>query len=587
MTHRSARHSTRRGAGRRLATLTAVVAISALAASCGGNSPSSSNTTTAAPATKSTDGAGDDASVEVSDTAGGTDATTAATEPAPVFTNAPTTTAEAAPEAQPGGTLTVALDADSTGYNPTSDAWGRAGHQVAHAIFDPLAALDAEGKVVPYLAESITANDDATVWTIKLRSGISFHNGEPLNAEAVKLNFEAVLASPQYKALLALVSTMTVVDDLTLELQMSAPWGAFPQSLVGDVGAQVGYIAAPAMLADPAGSRTPIGTGPFTFAEWVPDDHLTVERNDDYWQGAPYLDEVVFKPIPDVTSRKAAFDAGDVDLYYTATTGDIADYQADDSKTVVVGAPSEPDMIMFNTSVAPLDDVRVRRALAMAVDVPRIFDFLDATGVKQELDSPYPTTSFWHVDSDYPSYDPEEAARLIEEYESEVGPVSFDFGGNQDPFLVSLQELYQSMWADVGADVNIVSKAQSENISNVINGTYQVMMWGGQGGGDPDRDYDYFHSGGLNFTRYTSPEIDAAMEAGRALADPEARKAQYAIVQEAFGRDVPYIWTGTNQFAVITPTEVMGIADFTLPDGTAGTPVVSGIFFLKDVWRAS
>ena len=77
------------------------------------------------------------------------------------------------------------------------------------------------------------------------------------------------------------------------------------------------------------------------------------------------------------------------------------------------------------------------------------------------------------------------------------------------------------------------------------------------------------------------------VEAGRALADPEARKAQYAIVQEAFGRDVPYIWTGTNQFAVITPTEVMGIADFTLPDGTAGTPVVSGIFFLKDVWRAS
>ena len=77
------------------------------------------------------------------------------------------------------------------------------------------------------------------------------------------------------------------------------------------------------------------------------------------------------------------------------------------------------------------------------------------------------------------------------------------------------------------------------------------------------------------------------MEAGRALSDPEARKAQYAIVQEAFGRDVPYIWTGTNQFAVITPTDVIGIADLTLPDDSPGTPVVSGIFFLKDVWLAS
>jgi len=581
MIHRSAR----RGAGRRLATLTAVVAISAATASCGGNSPSSSNTTTAAPTTE----ASADSVAGVTDTAGGED-TVAETEPAetvPVFTNAPTTTEEAAPEPESGGTLTIAVEADSTGYNPTTDAWGRAGHQVAHAIFDPLAAIDAEGKVVPYLAESITANDDATVWTITLRSGITFHNGEPLTAEAVKVNFDAVLASPQYKAQLALVSTMTVVDDLNLEIQMSAPWGAFPQALVGDVGTQIGYIAAPATLADPAGGRAPIGTGPFTFVEWVPDDHLTVARNDDYWQGAPYLDEVVFKPIPDSTSRKAAFDAGDVDLYYTAVSGEIVDYQADAGKTVVVGAPSEPDMIMFNTSVAPLDDVRVRRALAMAVDVPRIFDFLDATGVKQPLDSPYPSTSFWHVDSEYPDFDPAEAARLIEEYEAEVGPVEFDFSGNQDPFLVSLQELYQSMWVEVGADVNIVSKAQSENISDVVGGSYQVIMWGGQGGGDPDRDYDYFHSGGLNFTRYNSPEIDAALEAGRALSDPEARKAQYAILQEAFGRDVPYIWTGTNQFAVITPTDVIGIADFTLPDDTPGTPVVSGMFFLKDVWRAS
>lgn len=561
MVHRPIRSARSRGSARRLA-LAALMAVAA--AACGGNSPDSASST-APPDNSSGD--------------------SVATTDAPVLTNAPTTTN---PEVLPvdGGTLTVAIEADATGYNPTVDAWARGGHEVARAIFDPLATYDADGKVVPYLAEAITANDDSTVWTITLRPGISFHNGEPLNADAVKANFDAVLASPQYKAQLALVSGMTVVDDLNLEVQMSSPWGAFPQALVGEIGTQIGYIAAPAMLSDPEGGRHPIGTGPFRFVEWVPDDHLTVERNADYWQAPAHLDEVVFKPIPDSTSRKAALDAGDVDLYYTGSSKEISDYQAGSDMSVFIGTPIEPDMLMFNVTAPPLDDVRVRRALVMALDIPRLFDFLDATGVKQPLDGPYARTSFWHVDSDYPSYDPQGAADLIAEYEAEVGPVVFDFAGNQDPFIVSYQELFQSMWAEIGAEANIVSKAQSENISDVLGGSFQVIMWGGQGGGDPDKDYNYFHSGGLNFSRYNSPEIDAAMDAGRALSDPEARKAQYAILQEAYGRDVPYVWIGTNVMAVVTPQKVMGIADFTLPDGSPGTPVAGGLFFLKDVWIA-
>lgn len=559
MTHRSTRPASARRPLRRFG----VLAFAALLAACGGNSASD---TTDAP---TPDGSDNGVTVPATD--------------APVLTNAPTTTnPELVPQA--GGSLTIAVEGESTGFSPANDAWARGGHQIARAIFDPLATYDAEGKVVPYLAEAFTANADSTVWTITLRPGITFHNGEPLDAAAVKANFDAVLASAQSKAQLSLVSGMTVIDDLNLEIQMSAPWGPFPQALVGEVGTQVGYMAAPAMLADPNGGRTPIGTGPFRFVEWVPDDHLTVARNDDYWQDPAYLDEVTFRPIPDTTSRQAAFDAGDVDLYYTGSSQEITEYQASDDVNTFIGTPIEPDMLMFNVTAPPMDDVRVRRALAMSLEIPVLFDFLEATGVKQPLDGPYAESSFWHVESEYPEYDPEEAARLIEEYEAEVGPVVFDFAGNQDPFLVSYQELFQAMWAEVGAEANIVSKAQSENINDVLAGNYQVIMWGGQGGGDPDRDYNYFHSGGLNFTRYTSPEIDAALDAGRSLSDPEERKAQYAIIQEAFGRDVPYVWIGTNTMAVITQGDVMGIADFDLPDGSPGTPVASGMFFLKDVW---
>ena len=569
-----------RRSARRLVAAALLTTAGLVATACGGNDPSD---TTSAATTAAPDGGSDTTAAEGSDT-------TAAPSTAPVFTNAPTTTAEAAPEPQPGGTLTVGIEGESTGYAPNLDVWTNAGHNVGKAIFDTLAVYDASGKVVPYLAESITGNDDATVWTITLRPGITFHDGSALDAEAVRLNFQSILDSAQFKDQLSLLASMNVVDELTIELTMSSPWGTFPNTLVGEIGTQVGYIAAPSMLASPDGSRNPIGTGPFTFVEWVPDDHLTVQRNDDYWAGAPYLDEVVFKPIADSTARKAAYDAGDIDVYYTGSSSEITEYfvQQDAGEVgVTIGAPSEPDVVMFNTTKAPLDDVRVRRALAMAVDIPRLYDYLEATGVKQPLTGPYASSSFWFVDSDYPAYDIAGATALIDEYEAEVGPVSFEFAGGQDPFITSYQELFQSMWAEIGAEASIVSRAQSENIDAVLNDNFQVILWGGIGGGDPDADYAQFTSGGLNFSNFTDPAIDAAMDAGRALSDPEARKEQYAIVQTILGEQVPYIWTGTNQFGVITQAGVNGIADFTLPDGSAGQPINGGRFYLKDVWLAA
>ena len=545
---------------RRLIGLAGLAALASIAA-CGGNDPNAATTTVAmAPGT---------------------------TE-APVFTN-PSTTVDPSLNPVSGGSLIVGLDAESPGYHPHVDPWGNGGHVVAKAIFDSLASYDAAGKVVPYLAESIEANADATVWTITLRDGIEFHNGEALDAEAVRLNFAAVQASPAYSSQLQLLASMTVVDPLTLELTMSAPWSTFPNSLTGDIGTQVGYMAAPAMLADPQGGRAPIGTGPFKFVEWVPDDHLTVERFDGYWQAPAWLDTVEFRPIPDSTSRKAALDAGDIDVYYTADTSDITAYleqQAAGDLTVTIGAPSEPDMVMLNTRKAPLDDVRVRRALAMSVDIDRLYDYLDATGVKQKLTGPYAASSFWFAESNYPEYDPAGAKALIDEYVAEKGtPVEIEFAGGQDPFITSYQELFQSMWAEIGVTANIVSRAQGENIAAVIAGEYQVILWGGVGGGDPDADYGDFHSGtGLNLAGFSTPEMDAALDEGRRLTDPDARKEQYAIVQQILGENVPYIWTGTNQFAVITPPTVLGMGGFLLPDGSAGQSITGGRFFLKDVW---
>jgi hypothetical protein len=169
----------------------AVFLAAGLLGACGGNSPSSGTE----PA--STEGGGSTASTETTE--------------APVFTNPPTTTN---PELVPvaGGSLIVSIEGDSPGFRPYADPWANGGHNVAKAVFDSLATYDSSGKVVPYLAESIAANDDATVWTIVLRGGVTFHNGEPFNADAVRQNLQASKDSPAFGSQLKLLDSMTVVD---------------------------------------------------------------------------------------------------------------------------------------------------------------------------------------------------------------------------------------------------------------------------------------------------------------------------------------------------------------------------------------
>ena len=496
------------------------------------------------------------------------------------------TTEVAAPKS--GGNLVVGVEAEATGWSPQNDAWGHGGHDVARAVFDTLAAYDPAGVAQPYLAESITANADSTVWTIKVRPNVTFHDGDPLTADAVKQNFDAALASPIEKGALALLLSMKVVDDLTLEMTMSKPWGAFPNALTGGFAGQLGYIAAPKMLASPDGSRSPVGTGPFVFKEWSPDDHLTVVRNDKYWQTPALLDSVEFRPITNSDSRKAAFASGDIDVIATANSPEVKSYldlESQGKAHVVKAPPSDPDVILLNTSKPPLDDLRVRKAMAMALDLNRIVDFLEGTGVKEVATGPYPKDSFWYSKTDYPQFDVAAATKLIDEYTAENGPIKVEYAGNQDPFIVSFQELIQSMWADVGITADIVSRAQGENVGAVLGGKYDVTGWGGIGGDDPDNDYNYFHSGtGLDLTKFSSPALDAALDQGRALSDPAARKVQYDIVQKELAANVPFLWLEFTGWTVVGQGKVMGLDAFALPDGSPGRPLTAARFYLKDVW---
>jgi hypothetical protein len=231
-----------------------------------------------------------------------------------------TETTEAAAESEPvtGGEVVMAVESETNSYLPGKFAGSEAGYNVARAVYDSLMLKDDEGTLQPYLAESLEPNEDFTQYTLKLREGVLFHDGTPLNAEAIKYAFDNHLkvAGSTVAGNLRDVDSVTVVDDLTVTYDLNRANAAFPDLLQGPIGWPFSPTAAQAAGED-FGSQ-PVGTGPFKLVSYTRDNATVLERNEDYWQeGLPYLDRITFRPIPDEESRLAAFQSGDVDAVHS------------------------------------------------------------------------------------------------------------------------------------------------------------------------------------------------------------------------------------------------------------------------------
>ncbi len=212
-----------------------------------------------------------------------------------------TTTTTSPGEPQQGGKLVFAVTAETDGWNPSASRWGPSAFSVARAVYDPLTVIDLEGVAQPYLVESITPNDTLTEWTITIREGVTFHNGDPLTTEVLATFLKTMQLSVLAGFAFDPIDAVAVLNDTQVVVITNEPWATFPAMLSG----QPGYMVHPDVL---TGKVTdPLGTGPFVFKEWTPDDHLSVVANPDYWRpGLPYLDEVEFKPTPDAATRRAA-----------------------------------------------------------------------------------------------------------------------------------------------------------------------------------------------------------------------------------------------------------------------------------------
>ena len=533
----------------RCAGAAGAIGLVALAA-CSGSTASQGvvQTTAATPATAT-------ASVTAATptTGAASDSAAPATEVAP--TEAVTTQAAAAQ----GGTVTIGLDSEPATLDPAANSISLASGSVFSAMYETLMARTPGSDLTNLLAKSLTEAPDRLSWTLVVRDGVTFHDGTPFDAAAVKFNLERQKASLYNGSALLPLTGIDVVDATTVTLHLSEPWTALPDALSGIVGVMVSPTAA----ADAeAFKRAPVGTGPYRLTEWVPGDKASLVRFDGYWGEKAPLDAIVFKFISVEAARIAAFDAGEIDAYTTIIDATAADAKSKGA-VVVNPPPTGYGFSYVNLTKPPLDDLRVRQAMRLAVDQDAIADAYQGQGYADFADSPfYKKSEWWVAPTTAAKYDPEGATALIKDYGK---PVKITF-----KLLAGSQEIEDSVratigyWKDAGIDCELVLIPDlGTYIGDVLSGNYDALGFIGTSSGDPDAvTYNLFHTGGSgNYGKYSNPTVDAALETGRHSQDLAERKAAYATVQQELRKDIPVLFSSHGSIFIVAKPELKGIGE--------------------------
>ncbi len=495
-----------------------------------------------------------------------------------------------APEGDPvmGGDLTYALEAETNGGFCLPEAQlAPPGMQVAQTLYDTLTKPDADGEIQPHLAESVEPNEDFTQWTIKVREGVTFHDGSPLDAQVVANNLDAYRGAYEGRspALFVFVfqniASVEVVDPMTVQVNMTVPWTSFDWTIWGSN--RIGILAQ-AQLDDAATCGTKmIGTGPFQLERWTTNEELVATKFADYWMTdedgnqLPYLDSITYVPIPEIASRGNALESGQVQAMHTSDTEQIAQRlqplaDSGDITLLATDAFGEVNFLMLNQSVAPFDNKNARLALAHALDRQLLID-VRGGGLGQVANGPFAEDVLGHVeDPGFPEYDVELARQFAKAYEDETGqPLEFAYTFvSTESGQLTAQEI-QTQLADAGITINLDPAGdQATTINKALAGDFQAVGWRNHPGADPDTQYNWWAAGSpVNFGRIEDPELQRLLDEGRSAPPGEEREGIYQDLTRRFAEEVHNVWTSTTVWAVAAEPNVQNLLGYG-PQGGAG-----------------
>lgn len=363
--------------------------------------------------------------------------------------------------------ITVALQLEPPHLDPTSAAAGAIDSVLYSNVFEGLTRFMGDGSIVPGLAASWEISDDGLTYTFSLRSGVTFHDGTIMDAEDVKFSLDRILAEDSanaQKALFSAISNVEVVDPRTVRLTLSEPNGNMLFNLAwGDA-----VIVAPESIETI--KQTPIGTGPFKFDLWNQGDRIEMSRYDNYWGDAPALDKATFKFISDPTAAFAAVMAEDVDMFSGFPAPEnLPQFEADPRFQVLVGSTEGETILSTNNKQAPFDDVRVRQALAHAIDRQAIIDGA-MFGYGTPIGTHFAPHNPAYVDlKDGSAFDPDKARALL----TEAGlPDGFETTLHLPPPSYARRggEIIAAQLAEVGIKAEIINVEWAQWLETVFRG---------------------------------------------------------------------------------------------------------------------
>lgn len=482
---------------------------------------------------------------------------------------------------QYGGTLIVGTGADPAGGLDPESVMNNESAFIMATIFNRLVEY-APGtvEIVPGLAESWDVSDDGLVYTFHIRQGVTFHDGTVFDANALKLVFDRLLdpTFPNYYAnrkgidsyvpgtLEANVASYTVVDDYTFKLTLSHPYAPLLQDL-----AMVWFGIVSPESVNTYGAEVykhPVGTGPFEFVEWVPNDHVTVKANPNYWRGKPKVDEIIFKQIPESSVRTMMMQAGQIDIMMNVSPENIAVLDNDPNVDVYRLTALLVNYIGIPRMVTPFNDIRVRQALNYAVNKQELSQYL-YQGLAVPMRSPMPPgmPGYKDLEPDY-AYNPDKAKDLL----TEAGfPNGFDCNmytyanpRSYNPAGGKLATALQGYWKKVGIDVHITQLEWGSYLRTTRDPDFTDGMdlrgWTADCG-DPDNFLYYLYYGkasSIPKAMTGRPDVDALIEQERVSADPAERANLIDQVLQKIWNDAGDVWLTNGVLVRATTSKVHG-----------------------------
>ncbi|WP_375307698.1 ABC transporter substrate-binding protein [Bradyrhizobium sp. A11] len=468
-------------------------------------------------------------------------------------------------------TLRIGLAEDPDILDPTM-ARTYVGRIVFSAFCDKLFDIDEKLNIVPQLALSSETVDDGKGLVVKLRPGVKFHDGEPLDAEAAKFSLERHLTFPGSfrKPELASVDHIEVVDPLTVKLVLKSPFSPLLAQLTDRAGMMMSPKAAKE-AGDKFGLR-PVCAGPYKFVERVQQDRIVFEKFADYWnKDNVFIDKIVFQPIVDATVRLANLKSGGLDLIERVLATDLKDVRADSRLKVATAIELGYQGITLNIgkdkAKGPLSQsAKVRQALDLAIDREAINQVV--------FNGEFKPGNQW-VNPDHPYYqgafpirsrDVAKAKALLKEA-GVTPPVSVDFLVPKGAETEAVAQVVQSMASEAGFDMKIRVTEFATSLKQAETGDYQAFMLAWSGRIDPDgNSYVFLHKDApQNYSAWNNPQADKALQDARLVTDPAKRKASYETLAKLVQEEEPLLYLYHRRIIIAHTTRLEGYKQ--MPDG--------------------